>query len=806
METGLKMNQSVLHYNLGRKIGSGGMGEVFLADDTRLGRQVALKFLPASFQYDPDRRARFLKEARAASSLSSPNIAAIYDIGEQDGSIFIVMEYVDGQPLSARLERGPIAIPEAIDIAMQVADALDEAHTKGIVHCDIKGENLMITDRGLVKVLDFGLARMPMANSDEIEQDRTIEVGAQTVMGVVVGTVSYMSPEQALGKDLDHRSDLFSLGVVIYEMLAGRLPFTGDSTTEIIDRIVHQPPQALARFNYSVPPQLDQIVRKCLEKNPNYRYQTSRELYIDLRNLRRDSDIDLVTHGLNEPATALLSPQTTGPTYPPKVDRSVAVMTFSNITREPADDWIGSGIAETVTADLKNISGLSIIGRERIFEVLKSLSSPQAVDHDEKFAIDTGRRLGAAWIVSGGYQRMSDMIRITARVVEVETGALVRTVKIDGKISEIFVLQDRIVYELTQGLNLKLGSAEIKKIERDETESVEAYEDFSRGMLNLRMGTRDSLDRALYMFQKATERDQNYASAWAGLGIAYNLKGNFLSVPEYSVKAIELAQKAIRLAPGLASAHMGLGSAYISTGHYDDAIVAINEAIRLDPNDSTAHAALARAYWLGKGLIPEGIAELERSVAINPENGYGYLQLSFLQIIVGDFPRAEAAARKAIALQENEISGTEGLQIVGAHARLGYAFYRQGRDDEAIEEYLREMDFLGRKDHVLRDRTVIELNQKLGAAYLRKGMRDDAERCFADAMKAFELRLAKGADDPATRYYIASLHALRGDTDQAIKSFEQSLGQSPAMNVLRAKTDPDFDGIRDDPRFRKLIA
>ncbi|HET8677187.1 MAG TPA: serine/threonine-protein kinase, partial [Blastocatellia bacterium] len=287
--------KSILHYKLGERLGAGGMGEVYRAEDTRLGRQVALKFLPSSYQYDPDRRDRFYKEARAASALRSPNIAAIYDLGEHEGSSFIVMELVEGELLSAKLARGPLKVSETIDIAMQIADALDEAHGLGIVHRDIKSSNLIITKRGLVKILDFGLVKVINAiggaQAEATSSDPTSKLGQETAIGVVVGTVSYMSPEQALGHSIDHRSDIFSLGVVIYEMLAGLLPFDGDSSTEVIDQIVHQEPPALARFNYSVPQEMERIIRKTLEKDARYRYQTTRELYIDLRNLSRDLEI-----------------------------------------------------------------------------------------------------------------------------------------------------------------------------------------------------------------------------------------------------------------------------------------------------------------------------------------------------------------------------------------------------------------------------------------------------------------------------------------------------------------------------------
>ncbi|HEU4390289.1 MAG TPA: serine/threonine-protein kinase, partial [Blastocatellia bacterium] len=376
--------ERILHYQVVNRLGAGGMGEVYLAQDTRLGRPVALKFLPASYQYDPGRRDRFFREARAASSLSSPNIAAIYDIGEHDGTCFIAMEYVEGDTLTRRISTGPLPFPEVVDITTQVADALDEARLKGVVHRDIKSSNLMLTSRGLVKILDFGLARI-LQEWRQGDSDQTLSIGHETSPGIVLGTVSYMSPEQALGRATDHRSDIFSLGVVTYEMLTGRLPFDGESATQIIDRILHADPPAIARLNYSVPLELERIVRKTLEKDAEFRYQTARELYIDLRNLRRDlegSDRARSSQSLSpEMPTQLLPGVAVATAVPaavpaiPAPANAVAVMTFRNITGERGDDWIGSGIAETVTGDLKNVGGVSVIGRERIFELLKNIGT-----------------------------------------------------------------------------------------------------------------------------------------------------------------------------------------------------------------------------------------------------------------------------------------------------------------------------------------------------------------------------------------------------------------------------------------------
>jgi non-specific serine/threonine protein kinase len=786
--------QLVSHYRVGQRLGGGGMGEVYLAEDTRLGRQVALKFLSPTLAADPENRSRLLNEARASSVLRSPHIAVTYDIGEFQGAAFIVMEYVEGELLSTRIRNGQVDMLGALDIGAEVADALSEAHERGIIHRDIKSANLMIDGRGRVKVLDFGLARF-LESRDRASRAAT--AARVTMPGVVLGTVSYMAPEQALGRTVDHRADLFSLGVVLYEMLTGRLPFEGESITEIVDRVLHHNPPPPSRLINNVTSDVDAITMRALEKEPALRYQTARAMAGDLQAARDRAR----TVALRERSSTSRS---AAPARRP-VEQAVAVMTFSNITREAADDWIGTGIAETVTADLKKIEGLSVIGRARVFEALKNLSSGDLTSLDDRLAIDVGRRLGATWVVAGGYQRLGDMVRITAQFMDVSTGALVRTVKVDGKIDQIFDLQDRIVYELSQNLNLTLGSVEMESIDRVETESMEAYEAYSRGLMNLRMAGRESLDRAIAFFERALTFDREYASAWAALGAAYDLKGSFLTLPDLVDKAIDAERKAIELNPKLANAYSWLGSALGDKDRFDEAIAAFKEALRLEPDDDGARSGLARLYWLGLGRIDEAIEEFEKVIALNTESGYSYLQLSLLYALRGRLADAERIARQAVDLQERYVSGSEGLLIVGAHTRLGYVLYLQGRYDEAIREFERELSFLSSSDHALRERALIEVTVKLGAAWHRKGSREDAERYFDMALKGFKSRVAKGADDPYTRYYIAGLYALRGDADKALESLERSFAGIEAINRVRAPIDPDLESLRDDPRFRSLV-
>jgi len=786
-------------YEIQASLGAGGMGEVFRAEDTRLGRQVALKFLTPTIDGDDDDRARLLHEARAASALRSPNIAATYDIGEDRGSAFIVMEYVEGELVSARLERGPLPAREAVSIAMQVADALDEAHARGVVHRDIKSANLIVTPRGLTKVLDFGLAKR-LAIGDAADADTRLHL---TGAGTMMGTVSYVAPEQALGRAVDGRADLFSLGVVLFEMLAGRLPFEGAGITEIVDRIINHPPPPLARFVPDLPRPLEAIVGRALEKDPWFRYQTAREMYLDLQGVMRALE-SLARGPLARPLPVGAADPLAG-VGPYALDHAVAVMTFANITGEPADDWIGTGIAETVTADLRNVPGLAVIGRARVFDAVKNLGADDRARLDDAQAIETGRRLGASFVVVGGYQRMGPAVRITAQFVDVRTGGVRQTVKVDGPIDEIFRLQDQIVYELSQGLHLAVGEGEKAEIERVETRSVEAYESYARGMLNLRLATRDSLERAITLLERATRQDPDYAEAWAALGLAHSLKGSFMSLPELQHKAIEFERRALALDPALAAARLWLGSAYVGLGRYDEAVPEIREALRLEPDNASAHAWLARAYWIGEGRLADGIRELEHTIDLNPDAGYSYLQLSLLYALSGRLDEAEDAARRAIDLQEQYISGNEGMQVVGAHARLGYVQYLRGRYDEAITSYERELAFLSSSDHALRGRTVIELNQKLGAAWLGNGDRARAERHFELALRGHAHRVAEGADDPATRYYVAAVHALRGDAARALDSLERSSERLAALNRVRAPLDPDFESLRDEPRFLALV-
>jgi eukaryotic-like serine/threonine-protein kinase len=772
---------TILHYHIGPRLGSGGMGEVYIADDRRLGRQVALKFLPPDRRRDADSRARLFREAQAASLLQSPHIAVTYDLVEHDDAMFIAMEYVEGELISERVARGPLPVNESLDIAAQVADALDEAHGRGVTHRDIKSANLIQTRRGLVKVLDFGLAKMEIPSSVEATLQTQPDIMV-TAPGMVLGTIAYMAPEQLRGDAVDHRVDLWALGVVLYEMLTGSLPFRGNTLAAVFDQILHQDPPSPSQANAAVPPDVAHIVYRALQKAPVSRYNAARDMYNALRHAARRLETGTATTGVR-------------PAHVETGERTIAVLTFTNVTGDASDDWIGTGIAETVTSDLKNVRDVTVIGRAQVFEQVKNVQAQTA--RSGSLAIEIGHRLGAWWVVSGAYQRIGDRIRITAELVEVLKGTLLRTVKIDGRVGDIFELQDRIVFDLSRSLNVKLGKAEAEAIERDETSSFEAFEAYSRGVLNMRSAGRDAIDRAIALFERAVQLDSKYASAWAALGGAYTLKGGFLGMSQLLEKAIEPLRKALGLNPSLVNAHVWLGSALSGLGRLDEGLASLRTAVEIEPDNADAHQTLARAYWLWKGMVPEGIIELRTALALNPEAGYTYLQLSMLEALSGNLDAAEASARQAIELQERAMSGTEGLLIVGAFARLGYVRYLRGDYESAYAEFRRELEWVNTSDHALRERTVIELHQKISAVHHARG--EDAEAIrFGDlAIQAHARRVAAGADDPATRYYIAAVYARRGDVEHTHEHLALPLSRLPQFTRWRLERDIDFDRVRE---------
>ncbi len=482
----------------------------------------------------------------------------------------------------------------------------------------------------------------------------------------------------------------------------------------------------------------------------------------------------------------------------------IAVMSFINITRGHEDDWLGTGIAETVTSGLASVPELTVVARARVVEVLRKLGGTEG--NEEALAPRLGRELGASLVVSGGYQRLDDQVRVTARVTDLTTGSVIQTLKLDGSMVGIFDLQDRILGELSAGLRLHLPASAAKNRDLYETRSVEAYEAFAKGLINLRAESPDALDRAILYFERSVALDPDYASAHAQQGLAYELKADYLTMPELYERALASLERALVLRPGFVQAHRSLASVLLALGREQEALTAVERALALDPGAASAYQTLGRIHFIGFGDFARAADHYEKALALNPQAGWSALQLAHCAALLGDSTRAEAAAWRAVVLQEEFLSGREGQLIVGAYVRLGQVFALQGRYDEAVHQFGRELEFLQRVDHALRSRIFIELHQRIGDARIRAGDAAGGRAALDLAVEAFERRLRTGADDPFTRYYAACAYALRGDVDAALESLEKAAASRRRLTVARARVELALESLRPHERFKALMA
>jgi eukaryotic-like serine/threonine-protein kinase len=784
------IDETISHFRIIEKLGEGGMGVVYKAVDIRLDRPVALKFLPDNVAQDSQALERFRREARAASALNHPGICTIYDIGEQDGRTFIAMEFIDGETLRSHIHGKALPIEEMLKFGIQIADALDAAHAEGIIHRDIKPANIFVTKRGQAKVLDFGLAKLVPKGLAEADADSGDEVpGSTSIVGIISGTPSYMSPEQVRGDNLDPRTDIYSLGLLLYEMATGRQAFSGGTAGKIIEAVLTRSPVPVRSINPDIPPRLEEIIDKALHKDRDQRHQHAADVRSDLERLERGTDsswraaqddtapvlISTTSHlystgeqraGNSTAQTAALRPVRVS-----KIIDSLAVLPFENASRDPEHEYLSDGIAGSLINILATVPKLRVMAQSTVFRYKGRGIDPQAV----------GRELNVRAVLTGRIMQSGGSLRIGTELVDVATGSQLWGAQYDRKPGDIFAIQDEISGEISEKLRLKLTRAEKKRLTKRQTDDPEAYQLYLKGRHHWNRWTEDGFYKAIEYFQQAVEKDPGYALAYTGLADSYVLLGwnSYLPPKDAFPKGRMAAMQALRLDPDLGEAHTPLAAVlWLHDWQWQEAQVEFKRSLALSPAHPTASHWYAE-YLMTMGLHAEAIARMK--------NGQEFDPLSLIiNVAIG---RAYYMARQdddAIAQLRRTVELDPNYPVTYWH--LGLLFMKMGRYELAIAE--------GEKGVKLSGGSPL-MSAALAQTFATAGKRKKAIQILDELTELTKQKYV-------APYFFAGIHIGLGEDDRAMEYLEKSFEERSHW-LIYLHIDPSMDALRSNPRFQDLL-
>lgn len=660
------LGQSLLHYKVLRKLGSGGMGVVYEAEDSSLGRHVALKFLPPETSQDSQLLERFQREARAASSLNHPNICTVHAIEQYERRHFIVMELLEGATLAQTMKRQPMDMADLLPVAIQIADALESAHAKGIVHRDIKPANIFLTAREQVKILDFGLAKVTdqkLPASPDVAD--TLAMGELTSPGSAIGTVSYMSPEQARGQLVDARTDLFSTGTVLYQLATGSLPFEGDTSAVIFDAILNHDPKPATELNSSLPSDFVRILDKTLEKDRNLRCQTATELKTDLIRLKRDLEVS------KRHAKAKTDSDSGG--HKPS-GKSVAVLYFENLSGAKEDEYLRDGITEDVITELSKIRGLNIFSRPTVLAFRDKSVTPSQV----------GQQLGAAYVLTGTLRRSGARLRINAQLVDAHTDFPLWSERFDREMKDVFEVQDEMARKIAEALRVTLSPEELEALAIKPTENLQAYDLYLRGKRYARRQTRQDLEFALQMFENAVSIDPSFALAYAACANACAMfYCNYSRDQVWVERAREASGKAVALRWDLPEVQVSQAWVLYAAELHDEAVRMVNKAIERKRDTEGGYYLLCRALFAA-GRYQEILGVAEAAIEASGEDYNVYVPIVNAFVAIGKEEAARNMVQRRMAAFENHLKQVP--EDARARILLGNDYAQMGRPDDAMRE------------------------------------------------------------------------------------------------------------------------